>query len=610
MRRCGLRLLVASFFALVTASVTPAHAWTASAASGDEAGQGGATSTISGVVTDSAGGVVPGATIVVTSNATGTKFESVTNSTGAYAVPALSVGTYSVTVVLQGFKTAVITDVRVQVGIPTTVNAVLDVGNLVETVTVTGASAELINTQTAAVVTTLNVDQIAQIPTPTRNVLNAVTYLVGVNQTGVARGNATVNGLPESFLNITLDGVSNNDTFNKSSDAFFAPVRPRQDAVEAVSVTSAVGGADVGGSGAISINFVTRSGTNTFSGSAYEYFRHPDLNSNYWFNERSGLAKNDVRLNQFGARQGGPIVIPGLYDGRGKAFFFVHYEQMELPNSVSRTRTLLHPRAQEGWFRYNVAGGVREVNLLDLARANGQIATTDPVIMRTLAGIAASPQNTGVINASSDTLLDNFVWQSPGHQRERQPAIRIDVNLGDEHRLTGTYNHFFENRGADHLNGGERRFPGSPNYSVTTARRPSRSLALRSTLSAQLVNELRFGITRGERIFFGETTFAGPQTFDDTNGYAIDLDDNIGLTNWHIENGPSSRSAYQYTIGETLNWQKGEHSPCSGAARSWDARGATSNRWCRASTSDSIRPTTRRQGSSRRPTLPAPLALS
>ena len=157
----------------------------------------------------------PGAGVVVTSNATGTTFETVTNSTGAFSVPALSAGVYTVTVSLQGFKTAVITDVRVQLGIPTTVNATLDVGDLVETVTVTGASAELINTQTPAVAATLNVDQIAQIPTPTRNVLNAVTYLVGVNQTGVARGNATVNGLPESFLNITLDGVSNNDTFNK-----------------------------------------------------------------------------------------------------------------------------------------------------------------------------------------------------------------------------------------------------------------------------------------------------------------------------------------------------------------------------------------------------------
>ena len=98
----------------------------------------------------------------------------------------------------------------------------------------------------------------------------------------------------------------------------------------------------MGGHGAVAINFVTRQGTNRFSGSAYEYFRHTDLNTNYWFNERDGLPKDDVRLNQFGARQGGPIVIPGLYDGRGKAFFFVHYEQLRLPNDVSRTRTVLH----------------------------------------------------------------------------------------------------------------------------------------------------------------------------------------------------------------------------------------------------------------------------
>ena len=203
-------------------------------------------------------------------------------------MPALPVGTYSITVSLAGFKTAVVTDVRVQLGIPTNVKATLEVGALKETVTVTGAAAELINTQTATVTATMNMDQIAQIPMPTREVLNAVTFLVGVNQTGIARGEATVNGLPESFLNITLDGVSNQDTFNKSTDGFFSPVRPRQDAIEAVTVTSAAGGADVGGSGAIAINFVTRSGSNRFNGSAYEYYRAPGLNTNYWFNTRDG----------------------------------------------------------------------------------------------------------------------------------------------------------------------------------------------------------------------------------------------------------------------------------------------------------------------------------
>ena len=540
--------------------------------------QGGATSAISGVVTDTAGGVIPGASVVVKSNATETTYDVVTNTTGAFSVPALSAGTYTVTVSLAGFRTAVITDVRVQLGIPTTINTALEVGSVAETITITGASAELINTQTAAVTATLNVDQIARIPTPTRDVLNAVTYLVGVNQTGVARGGATVNGLPESFLNITMDGVSNNDNFNKSTDGFFAPVRPRQDAIEAVTVTAAAGGAEVGGHGAVAINFVTRSGSNRFTGSAYEYFRHPDLNTNYWFNTRDGLEKNDVRLNQYGARQGGPIVIPGLYDGRGKAFFFVHYETLRLPNDASRVRTVLHPRALEGWFRYNVTVGgqqvVREVNVLDLARANGQITSTDPLAMRTLGAISAATQKSGVVNATSDPLLMAYSWLSPAKQTEHQPAIRIDYNLGDNHRLSGTYNKLWQDRNPDQLNEFDHQFPDSPNFRHTVVRRPTSSIALRSTLSSALVNELRFGITRGERLFFGQTYSSGPQTFDDTSGYAIDLDANLGLTNWHDSNAMTGRSAYQYTFDDSLNWQKGKHSLMFGGAaflgRAWD----------------------------------------
>jgi hypothetical protein len=541
--------------------------------------QGGATSSISGVVTDTAGGVVPGATVVVTSNATATKFETVTGTTGAFSVPALPSGNYKVTVSLGGFKTAEITDVRVQPGIPTTVNAKLEVGNLVETVTVEGASASLVNTQTATVASTLNMDQIAQIPMPTREVLNAVTFLVGVNQTGIARGEATVNGLPESFLNITLDGVSNQDTFNKSTDGFFAPVRPRQDAVEAVTVTSAAGGADVGGSGAIAINFVTRQGTNRFSGSAYEYFRHPDLNSNYWFNKRDGLPRNDVRLHQFGIRQGGPIVIPGLYDGRGKAFFFVHDEELRLPNDLSRTRTVLHPRAMQGWFRYNVTVGtdtvVREVNVLDLARTNGQISATDPTVMRLLGFISNATGTTGVVSASNDPLLNSYSWLSPAKQTEHQPAVRIDYNIGEMHRLSGTFNKLWQDRNPDQLNDFDLRFPGAPSYGHTVARRPQRSFTLRSTLSTSLVNELRFGISRGERIFFGQSaTGGGPQTFEDQGNYAVDFDQNIGLTNWHTRNTLSGRSAYQYTIDQTLNWQRGTHSVMLGAGaflgRAWD----------------------------------------
>ncbi len=557
MRLAFRRLLSAS---LILACAAPAFA------------QGGATSTITGVVSDSGGGVLPGATVVVASNATGTKSEAVTNTNGAYSVPALSAGVYTITVSLAGFKTRVISDVRVQLGVPTTLNATLDVGELTETITVSGASAELINTLTPAVTATMNVDQIALIPTPTRNALNAVTFMVGINTPGGMRG-STINGLPESYINVTLDGISNNDTFNKNTDGFFSPVRPRQDAVEAVTVTTAVGSAEVGGHGGATINFTTRSGTNRFTGSAYEYFRDKSLNSNYWFNERNGQPKSDVRLNQFGAREGGPIL-------RNKAFFFVHYEEVRNPNDASRTRIALHPRALDGWFRYNAAVGgdqiVREINVLDLARANGQVSTTDPLVMRTLQAIQASPQTTGTMTPASDPLLQSYFFLNTGYQKERQPAVRIDYNINDKHRLSGTYNHFFEWRAQDHINGADKRWPESPNYRQVKTTRPTRSVALRSTLSNNLVSELRGGVTRGEKLSFGREELDAPSvsTFSDTNGFALNLDQNIGLTDWHITNTLSSRSGYQYTLDETLNWQKGKHSITLGGGaflgRTWE----------------------------------------
>ncbi|HXT72044.1 MAG TPA: carboxypeptidase regulatory-like domain-containing protein [Vicinamibacterales bacterium] len=517
------------------------------------------TSSITGVVQDSAGGVVPGAAVVVLSP-NGTKFEVVSNSSGAFNVPALLPGVYSVTVSLQGFKTAVVKDVRIQPGVPANLKVTLEIGGITEKVTVSGGSSELVNTRTATVSSTLNVDQIAQLPTATRDLLlGGVTMLTGVNFTGAARGNATVNGLPESFLNITLDGVTNNDNFNKSTDGFFAPVRPRQDAIEAVVVTTAAGAADQGGHGAVTINFVTRSGTNRFSGSAYEYYRDTWMNTNYWFNEnRDNLARNDVRLNQFGNRIGGPIIIPGLYDGSGKAFFFYHHEMLRLPNDASRTRTILHPRALQGFFRYNstVNGQVitQEVNVLTLG---APFSTPDPTVMAVLNGIQAAVQKTGTVANTSDPMNLSYSWRSPAMQSEHQPAIRIDYNLTPKHRLSGTFNKLFQDRKPDQFNDLDQRFPAAPNFSHTVARRPSRSITLRSTLSQSLVSEFRVGITVGETIYFGQVATGGPDSFADQGGRALTL--GIGQTNWHTSNTLSGRSAGAWSFDESMNWQRGKH---------------------------------------------------
>ena len=518
-----------------------------------------ATSSVSGTVIDSAGGAIPGAAVVV-KNESGVSFEAVTNGEGLFNIPGVPPGIYTITVSLTGFKTAVISDTRVISGTPANIKATLEVGQLTETVTV-AASSELINTQTAQVASTLNADQLNRMPTPTRNALNAVTFLPGIN-TATTNRESRINGLPESFVNVTLDGVSNSDNFNRSTDSFFASVTPRQDAVEAVNVTTAVQGATTGGSGAVSINFTTRSGSNQFKGSAYEYYRNTYadwlLNTNTWFNERNNLPKNEVKLNQYGVRMGGPIVIPGLYDGHNKAFFFGHYEQLRFPNSFSRTRTVLHPAAAQGIFRYTVSGQIREVNLFDLARANGQIDTYDPTMLSLIQRIDAATKTTGTVNPTTDPIVNNYVWQSPGRLFEHQPTLKVDYNLTDRHRLSGSYSIIWAERDPDYLNGGDVRFPGAPNYGLFNSRRPLHSYALRSTLSGNKVNEIRVGITaKGGASFFGNMASNGPQTFEDQGGFAII---NPMTTDWFVENGPTWRSSPTYSIDESLTWQKGKHS--------------------------------------------------
>lgn len=518
-----------------------------------------ATTSLSGVVKDSTGGVLPGATVVVKENSTGATFEAVTSTTGAYRVPALQAGVYTVTATLTGFKTAQVNGVRIALGTPATADVTLEVGQLSETVNVT-SSTELINTQTATVASTLNSDQLNRMPTPTRNALNAVTFLPGVNSTGANR-DSTINGLPYSFVSITTDGISNNDNFLRSTDGFFASVTPRQDAVEAVTVTTAAAGAQVGGSGAVTIGFQTRSGGQRFTGSLYEYYRNPKLNSNYYFNKINGLPKNQVKLNQYGVRAGGPVVIPKVYDGRGKAFFFVNYEQIRFPNSFTRTRTALSPRAVDGWFRYTVGSETREINVLSLAAANGQISTQDPMVRSLLLKIQQGMATTGTVNTTADPLLDSYVWLSPGKLFEHQPTLRLDYNLTDKHRLTATGSVIWATRDPDYLNSADVRFPGASNFRLFTSTRPLYSLAVRSTLSANIVNEVRGGITAlGGWSRFGADSSNGPQSFSDQGGYAIDFDANIGLTNWFTSNSPSWRTAPTYSIADTLNWQHNSHS--------------------------------------------------
>ena len=248
-----------------------------------------ASSSITGVVVDSGGGFVPGATVTVKSESTGAESNAVSSGNGSFTVPALNVGTYTVTVSLQGFKTAILKGVTVTAGIPATVRAVLEIGGVTETVVVEGAS-EVIQTQSAAASTTINTKSITSLPVGSRSALDFTQFLPGV-QTSSSVRNSTVNGLPQSSIAITLDGVNIQDNTLKSTDGFFAIVSPRLDAIEEVSLTSAAQGADASGQGGVQIKFTTRSGSNSFTGSGYHFYQSDALNSNYLHQPRARPAE-------------------------------------------------------------------------------------------------------------------------------------------------------------------------------------------------------------------------------------------------------------------------------------------------------------------------------
>ena len=511
------------------------------------------TSTLSGVVLDTAGGVIPGADVTIKHNATGVTTSGVSNSEGQFNFPGVQVGTYTVTVTLQGFKTFVSNNVVLTGAGTASVRAVLEVGGVTETVTVSSQS-EIIQTQSSTISSTVSMNQIQKLPLTSRSGMDFVNFLPGVSTPGGNR-QASINGLPRGMINITLDGVNIQDNTLRSTDGFFAIVSPRLDAIEEVSVVTGAQDAGGTGQGAVQVRFVTRSGSNDFTGSGYTTYRSDKLNANTWFNNRNGVAKAKLTQHQPGGRVGGPITIPGLFDGRNKAFFFVNYEEFRQPSEVTRDRTIFHPRAEQGIYRY----GSTEVNLLALAAANGQLATIDPTIGALIAKIRAATGTTGTVTDNTDPLTQRYSYNLPQDSKRQYPTIRVDYNVTDSHRLSSAWNYNKFTDFPDTLNSREATFPGMAVAAGQSSIRQSWSNSLRSTFGS-LVNEARVAWSESPVTFFGEL---GVELWADQGGFQ---------QNWPLVTGPSAapapqgRNAWNLLFEDSVSWLKGNHSITAGGS--------------------------------------------
>jgi len=300
--------------------------------------------TIQGMVTDSTGAVIPNASVSLTETSTNITLKTKTSSAGNYAFPNINVGTYNLTVSLPGFQTYTSTGNVLEVGSSVSIDAKMTVGSVDSKIEV-HAEGMALQTEDASFKQTIDSTELTEMPLNGRTMAGLVSLAGGTQSQ--SPGDSTGSKFPAQSTGISiggaqgnavtwrLDGGDNIDYMGGTNGPL-----PFPDAVGQFSVeTSALGGQASNEAGGV-VNIVTKSGTNAFHGSAFEFIRNNYLNADSFFS----TSKDTLHENQFGATFGGPVRIPKLFDGRDKLFAFAAFQHSHL-SSASATNNAYEPTA-------------------------------------------------------------------------------------------------------------------------------------------------------------------------------------------------------------------------------------------------------------------------
>src|SRR5919108_74574 len=458
--------------------------------------------TISGIVSDSSGAVVPGATVTVTNVSTNVVVTLTTNSAGAYVAASLNPGRYNVQGEAKGFKTAIVNDIELEVGANPKIDLTLQIGLVAEHVLVTAENAPLLQTQQSDLGQTVNERQLDQLPTSGgtgRNVYSLLSLAPGVSQqTGCDGcgnyGNVRISGSRPRSDDYTLDGST------VTAPVFGgAAVSPSVDSIQEFRIEQNSMSAEYGkASGAILIA-VSKSGTNTLHGTAYEYNRNQKLNARNFF-ENPSKRKNPFTYDEFGGSVGGPLI-------KDRLFFFSDYQGIRSHGSTA-SAGLSVPNAafRSGDLSAMCTSGFDSSGTC--ATASRQIhfpGTTTPVPFNKIpsAQISTISQNLLAIWPNSTTPggigINTLTLATPGSTSLNRFDPRIDFNLSKSDHLFGML----------HTQAG--RFLGYNLIIGLAGRQTLRSSDYATTegwthiFSPALVNDFRFGYMHriGDRTPYG-----------------------------------------------------------------------------------------------------------
>jgi len=488
----GLRVVTAATFLLVATAVSASAQIT--------------TGTVAGSVKDASGAVVPGATVVLVSEAKGTKSApAVTNETGDYVLPNVTADTYTVEVTMSGFKTVKRTGVAVSGGSRVVVPAVtLEPGGAAETVNVT-AEAPMIQAQSGERSFSVATSQIENLPINHGNFTSVIALVPGVKN-GAANQNGARLG-SSSQDNIMMDGISAVDTGNNGQ-----MINMNIESIAEVKVLTQGYQAEYGRSSGLQITAVTKSGTNHFRGSGYSLLTDSDWNSNSWAALKNGDAKASVERKTYGYSIGGPVGKPGA---NNKLFFFYAHEyrpvtspinngnavRLRVPTAAERAgdfsqsldqngnlfNLIKDPLSTSACTAANTAGCFADGGVLGKIPANRLYSTGLSLLSR-------YPLPTMTQAASSNFNYQTAVADLPTTSNlTQQPAIKVDYAFSPNLRVAGKYS-------------GERQrvinTPGSiPGFNDVTTPYPfitNYAITANYTLNPTTFIEATYGMIRNE----------------------------------------------------------------------------------------------------------------
>jgi len=501
---------------------------------------------LQGTVTDPSGSAIVGATVALSSSESKLERTMVTGLQGEYRFFALPPGTYTLTVTAKGFSRYQQTDLQLLVNTPATGNLRLKVGSASESVTVTG-EAPALNLVDASIGNSFNETQVKQLPLEGRNVPDLLSLQAGVAYTGNRPDlsdpkvkdqdtrNGAVNGARSDQSNITLDGVDVND--QAAGYAFTSVLPVTLDSVQEFRVTTSNYNADQGEGSGAQVALVTKSGTNVFHGSLYEYHRNTFTSASDYFLQ----APLKLIRNIFGVSVGGPIE-------KNRLFFFVNYEGTRQREQNSVVRTIPTPSLCQGMVQYvDVNGQTQTLTQTQLSNPS-----LDPLGL----GINPAIENAGHTGYFDTTFCtgkfktnDTSVGDGLNYSGFRFGApISLDNNAfiaKIDYHLTADGKHTLFWRGAlqNIYNPQEPFLPGSPPMQTMTDHSKGFVVGYTAVLNPSMVNSFHWGFTRQS------TGFLGNSNQEWNTFYGLDQ----GISYSHNAQTPVQN------LLDDFSWTKGKH---------------------------------------------------